>query len=329
MYLGKKVLVAGGTGTIGTPLVKMLIERGAEVSVVSMDSPEYAKMVLGNDVEFTRLDLTLTENCLKATQNKDYVFNLVGIKGSVGIGETKVASYFVPMLRFQTNLMDAAFQSEVSRYMFVSSVCIYPQASEHFEDNAWNGMPKQNDRIPGLAKRIGEIQGETYLKEYGWDAVRIVRPSNVYGPFDDFNPTTAQVIPSLISRTLSGENPLNVWGDGSAIRDFIYSKEVAHWLLEALDKAPACVPINLGSGTGFSIKEVADVISNLQSPPVKVTWDTSKPAGDPIRIMNMDRAKRYLDFKRIYSLEDGIRETIEWIKQNPELAKLKGFQHDL
>ena len=325
MYFGKKVLVAGGTGTIGIPLVQMLVERGARVSVVSLDSEEYAGMVLPPTVEFRRMDLTLLENCLKVTKGQDFVFNMVGIKGSVGIGETKVASYFVPMLRFQTNLMDAAFHSEVERYMFVSSVCIYPQASEHFEDNAWNGMPKQNDRIPGFAKRIGEIQGETYLKEYGWDAVRILRPSNVYGPFDDFNPKSAQVIPSLITRVLRGENPLNVWGDGSAIRDFIYSKEVAYWLLEALENAPPCVPINLGSGTGFSIKEVAEAVCGLSTTPVRITWDTTKPSGDPIRIMNMDRARKLLNFERKYSLEKGLQETMEWVKNNPKLAKIKGF----
>ena len=326
MYSGKKVLVAGGTGTIGIPLVEMLVERGAEITVVSMDSEEYAAMVLPPEASFKKMDLTSTDNCLQATKGQDYVFNLVGIKGSVGIGETKVASYFVPMLRFQTNLMDASFHSGVSRYMFVSSVCIYPQASEHFEDNAWNGMPKQNDRIPGLAKRIGEIQGETYLKEHGWDAVGIVRPSNVYGPLDDFNPATAQVIPSLISRTLSGENPLNVWGDGSAIRDFVYSREVAHWLLEALEQAPPCVPINLGSGNPCSIKQVAEVICNIQQPPTQIIWDTSKPAGDPIRLMNMERAQKYLNFKQIYPLERGIEETIKWIVDNPHLAKLKGFK---
>mgnify|MGYP001242382356 CR=1 FL=1 len=325
MYDGKNVLVAGGTGTIGIPLVKMLLERNANVSVVSLDSEEYAKKVFNNEVPFERQDLTDMNNCLKVTKNQDYVFNLIGIKGSVGIGETKVASYFVPMLRYQTNLMDAAFKSDVDKFMFVSSVCIYPQASEHFEDNAWNGMPKQNDRIPGLAKRIGEIQGETYLKEYGWDAVKILRPSNVYGPFDDLNPKTAQVIPSLISRVLHGENPLKVWGDGSAIRDFIYSKEVAYWLLEALEKAPPCVPINLGSGNGYSIKEVAETICNTQKNPIKIEWDVTKPSGDPIRIMNMDRAKKLLNFERKYSLEDGISETIEWIKNNKELATLKGF----
>tara|TARA_A100001515_G_scaffold139778_1_gene134758 strand:+ start:2510 stop:3487 length:978 start_codon:yes stop_codon:yes gene_type:complete len=325
MYSGKRVLVAGGTGTIGIPLVKMLVEKGAEVTVVSLDSENYAKQVLGDNVNFKRSDLTLVDNCLRATEGQDYVFNLVGIKGSVGIGETKVASYFVPMLRFQTNLMDASFLSGVKRYMFVSSVCIYPQASEHFEDNAWNGMPKQNDRIPGLAKRIGEIQGETYLKEHGWDAVRILRPSNVYGPFDDFNPQSAQVIPSLITRVLRGENPLRVWGDGSAIRDFVYSDDVAFWILEAMRDAPPCVPINLGSGVGYSIKEVAETICDVYSDHINIEWDTSKPSGDPIRIMNMDRAKELINFSNKTSLREGISRTIDWIQKNPKLAKLKGF----
>lgn len=251
MYKNRKVLVAGGTGTIGIPLVRRLIEAGARVTVVSMDSPEYARMVFGNEVSFQQIDLTNLDNCLTATSGQDYVFNLVGIKGSVGIGESKVADYFVPMLWYQTNLMEAAFRSRVSRYLFVSSICGYPQSSApKEEDSMWDGIPKQNDRFPGLAKRIGEVQGETYLQQYGWDAVRIVRPSNVYGSYDDFNPATAQVIPALISRMVNGENPLKVWGDGSAVRDFIFSEELADWLMVALEKAPPCVPVNLGKRQG-------------------------------------------------------------------------------
>jgi GDP-L-fucose synthase len=323
MYEGKNIIVAGGTGTLGIPLVRMLVAAGARVTVVSLDSLEYAKQVLGNDAEFLREDLTDYESCLKVTKKKDYVFNLVGIKGSVGIGETKVASYFVPMLRFQTNLMDAAFQNEVSRYLFISSVCIYPQAEMHFEDNAWNGMPKQNDRIPGIAKRVGELQGETYLKEYGWDAVRILRPSNVYGPYDDFNPATAQVIPALIRRMVDGENPIKIWGDGSAIRDFVFSEEVAHWMMVALEKAPPCTPINLGSGTGHTIKEIAETIARCVSNSPLIEWDTSKPSGDPIRLMNMDRAKDLLEFSPLVSIEEGIRKTIEWYLNNQELANTR------
>jgi GDP-L-fucose synthase len=166
MYAKKRVLVAGGTGTIGIPLVKKLLEAGASITVVSMDRPEYAKKLFGDKMSFRRSDLTRLENCLAATEGQDYVFNLIGIKGSVGIGESKVADYFVPMLWYQTNLMEASFRNHVSRYLFVSSICGYPQSSApKQEDTMWDGMPKQNDRFPGLAKRIGEIQGETYLQQ--------------------------------------------------------------------------------------------------------------------------------------------------------------------
>jgi len=315
----KRVLVAGGTGTIGSQLVPKLIKNGNDVTVVSMDSLDYAKQVLGPSVRFFQLDLTDIDNCLRVTKGFDHVYNLVGIKGSVGIGETKVASYFVPMLRFQTNLMDAAFQNEVARYMFVSSICIYPQADVHFEDNAWNGMPKQNDRIPGIAKRVGELQGEAYLKEHGWDAVRIIRPSNVFGPYDDFNPETAQVIPALIYRMLEGENPVKVWGDGTAVRDFVFSEELAEWMIIAMDKLPACTPINLGSGVGYTIKEIAETISKNTPLRPKIEWDKSKPSGDPVRLMNIEKAEKLIDYKPKTSIDKGIKKTISWYSNNKDL----------
>ena len=328
MYASKRVLVAGGTGTIGVPLVKKLVELEADVTVVSMDSVEYARTVLGDRVSFMRSDLRDFNNCLAATKTQDYVFNLVGIKGSTGIGETKVASYFVPMLWFQTNLMEASFRNGVSRYLFVSSVCAYPQSSSaKEEDSMWNGIPKQNDRFPGLAKRIGEVQGETYLHEHGWDAVRIVRPSNVYGPFDDFNPATAQVIPALIRRMIDGENPVKVWGDGSAVRDFIFSEEVAYWMLVALEKAPPCVPINLGSGKGTTIRELAEIIARSVPEPPEIEWDTTRPSGDPVRILSMDRARELLGFELKMDLREGIQRTVDWCLDNRELVDRKGGRY--
>lgn len=317
MYKNKRVLVAGGTGTIGIPLTRKLIKLSAEVTVVSMDNEKKARIIFGDSINFIQKDLTNLENCLQVTNGQDYVFNLVGIKGSTGIGETKVASYLVPMLWFQTNLMEASFRNNVRKYLFVSSICGYPQTVKPKEEDIfWNEMPKQNDRIPGLAKRIGEIQGEAYLLEYGWDAVKIVRPSNVYGPFDDFNPRTAQVIPSLIARIMNGENPLRVWGDGSAVRDFIYSEDVAHWLLGAMEKAPSCVPINLGSENGVTIKELVNIIAKYAPTPPDIEWDKTKPAGDPVRILSMDRAKKLLNYKLITDMNKGIQQTIEWYKAN-------------
>lgn len=324
-YRGARVLVAGGTGTIGIPVVRRLQDRGARVRVVSMDSPEYAVRVLPGEVDFQRMDLTDYENCRSAVQGTDFVLNLVGIKGSVGIGQTKVASYLVPMLRFQTNLMEAAFHEKAARFLFVGSICEYPRmAAAKTEDTVWDGMPQQNDRIPGLAKRIGEVQAEAYQLEYQWDAVRIVRPSNVYGPFDDFNPESAQVIPALIRRVLDGEDPLRVWGDGTARRDFIYSEDLADWMLEALEKAPPCVPLNLGSGRGVTIREVVETICSCASRRPAVEWEPQGPVGDPVRILEVERARRAIGFQAKVGLPEGIQRTMSWFQANRDIALRKG-----
>ena len=199
----------------------------------------------------------------------------------------------------------------MNRFLFVGSICSYPQNDIHFEENVWNGMPKQNDRIPGIAKRIGELQGEAYQLEFGWDAVRVVRPSNVYGPYDDFNPETAQVIPALISRIFKGENPLVVWGDGKNKRDFIFSEDCAYWMLKAMEKAPPNTPINLGSGEAYTIHDIVNKLCSLTEKNIEIYWDTDKPAGDRIRLMSMQRAKDILGFYPRTSLTDGLRQTIQ------------------
>ncbi len=164
------------------------------------------------------------------------------------------------------------------------------------------------------------VQGEAYLREYGWDGVRIVRPSNVYGPHDDFDPATAQVIPSLIRRMADGADPLKVWGDGSATRDFIYTDDVAHWMLVAMEKAPPCVPINLGSGAGVSIRELVGIIRSCFPNPSKVEWDTEKPTGDPVRVLSITRARETLGYRVITDIEKGIAATVKWYTENRDLA---------
>jgi len=309
----KKVLVAGGTGMIGTCLVNKLLQYDCHITIASLEAKKYAEKLFGKKVKFIQTDLTDFKNCLKVTKDQDIVFNLIGIKGSVGIGQTKAASFLVPMLRFQTNLMDAALKNNVKDFLFVSSICVYPQSDKpKTEETAWDGQPKQNDRIPGLAKRIGEIQAESYMLEYGWKAPKIVRPANVYGPYDDFNPQTAQVIPSLIARMVNGENPIKIWGNGSAIRDFIFVEDVVEGMLLALEKAPVSVPINLGSGKGVTIKKIANIIAGCVPKGAKISWDISKPTGDPVRILSMKRAENLLGFKAKTSLEEGIKKTVEW-----------------
>jgi len=309
-YEGKKVLVTGGTGLIGQPLVRMLLEQGAQVRIASLDDPALANP----RAEFKRTNLMRFENCLEVCQGMDLVFNLVGIKGSPGVTTRKVASVFVPNLMFNTNMMEAARQAEVGWYLFTSTVGVYAQAEVFIEDEMWKKPPGENDKFAGWAKRMGELQAEAYAIEYGWKKVSIVRPANVYGPHDNFDPRNAMVVPSLIRRALEGEDPFVVWGDGSPIRDFIHAEDVARGMMLAVEKG-VTDPMNLGSGSGITIKELVDIIvSHLPKKP-KVVWDTSKPSGDRKRLMDITRARQY-GFEPQTTFAQGIPAVMKWYLEN-------------
>ncbi len=310
MFKGMQVLVAGGTGLIGIPLVKMLIDQGARVRIVSLDDPVRAHPA----AEFLRLDLRSPENCRQACAGMQYVFNLLCVKGSPAVTTTRPASFFVPMLLFNTNLMDAAYQGGAEGYLFASSIAVYAPAEIFFEDDVWKTFPSPNDRFAGWAKRMGELQAEAYKTEYGWNKITIVRPANVYGPYDNFDSVNAMVVPSLIKRAVTGENPMVVWGDGSAERDFIHANDVARGILMAVEKAPGAV-LNLGSGTGLSIKQLVEAIVGQSPIRPEIVWDTSKPLGDRTRIMDVSRAKA-IGFESAITIESGVREVTKWYADN-------------
>lgn len=310
MFKGKTVLVTGGTGLIGRPLVEQLIQSGAKVRVASLDDASRAHP----ECEFQKCNLMFLENCLKVCEGVDYVFHLAGIKGSPAMTAKKPASFFVPTISFNTNMMEAARQKGVRRYLFTSTVGVYSPSEVFHEDDVWKTFPSPNDRFAGWAKRMGELQAEAYQIEYGWDAISIVRPANVYGTFDNFDPNNAMVIPSLIRRAMDGENPLTVWGDGTPIRDFIHASDVASGMMLMMEKG-VNVPVNLGSGTGVTIKQIVDIIvSNLEVKP-EVIWDTTKPSGDKKRLMDISRAKSF-GWQPKVSIEQGILEVMNWYKQN-------------
>jgi GDP-L-fucose synthase len=314
MFRDQNVLVTGGTGLIGRPLVEMLIERGARVRVVSLDDASRAHP----QAEFIKADLMYMDNCLKACEKMDIVFQLAGIKGSPAVTAKKPASFFVPTLSFSINMMEAARRSGVKKYLFTSSVGVYSPAEVFYEDDVWKTVPSQNDWFAGWAKRMAELQADAYRVEYGWDSISIVRPANVYGPFDNFDPANAMVIPSLIRRAMDGENPFVIWGDGSSIRDFIHAKDVAAGMIQVVEKGYT-QPLNLGSGVGVTIREIVEIIvGNLKNKP-KIEWDTSKPSGDKKRLMDVTRAKSIGIEPRI-SLEAGIKETMAWYEANRQIV---------
>jgi GDP-L-fucose synthase len=309
------VLVTGGTGMIGRYLVDKLLAKNCNVTVVSLDDPAG----LPPSVKFIKLDLTSLDNCMKACEEQDYVFNLIGIKGSPKMSRERPASFMVPMLMFNTAMMEAAMRSNVKWYLYTSSVGVYHPAEVFKEEDVWKTFPSDNDKHPGWAKRIGELQADAYRIQYGKDNISIVRPANVYGKWDNFDPENAMVIPSLINRLVSGESPLVCWGDGTPIRDFIYAGDCAEGMIHMVENA-VTEPVNLGSGSGISIKKVAETIRDCYNTEIKIRWDITKPKGDAKRLMDTKRAKSY-GFQCKTNLQDGIRETLEWFLNNQESYK--------
>lgn len=314
MFRDSRCLVAGGTGMIGRFVVKRLIDAGAKVTTTSLDPPSRAV----NGVNHIQSDLTEKRNAKALVAGYDYVFNLLGVKGSPKMTMENPARFFVPMLQFNTNLAQAAHDSEqVKWYVYTSSVGVYdPGYPVMQEDQVWTTFPSKNDWFAGWAKRMGELLNSAYAIQDGWMCSSVVRPANVYGPYDNFNLETAMVIPSLIRKASESSGELEVWGDGSPVRDFIYADDVARGILHVVENEIR-EPINLGSGDGVSIKEIAETVVKVVNPDLKIKWLTDKPSGDPKRLFCMKRANEY-GFYPGCSIQQGIEETYKWFVENKD-----------
>jgi len=314
MFTGKKILVTGGTGMIGRQLVELLLKKGATVRIASLDDPSRAD----ERAEFVHADLTELSTCMKLCEGMDFVFHLAGIKGSPKMTREKPARFFVPTILMNTNMLEAARRNKVRWTLYTSTIGVYAPKDVFYEDDVWKSFPSDNDKFAGWAKRMGELQAEAYKEEDGTANISIVRPANVYGPYDNFDPENAMVIPALIARATGGEDPFVVWGDGSAVRDFIHARDVARGMIHVVEKKETR-PVNLGSGKGYAIKEIVEmIISNLDTSP-HIEWDTTKPSGDAVRIMDTARATS-IGFTPSVSLEAGIKETMEWYRANKDVT---------
>jgi GDP-L-fucose synthase len=293
-FKDKNILVTGANGMIGRALVKLL-EKESPKNITTADLPEY--------------DLRSRTDCSFLCHGQDYVFHLAGIKGSPQRCMESPASFSVPMIQFNANMIEAAYEENVEWFLYTSSVGVYHPAEVFIEDDVWSTFPSENDWYAGWAKRIGEMNVEAYMEEYRWNKCSIVRPANVYGPNDNFG-KWSMVVPSLIKKAMENE-VLSVWGDGSPIRDLIYSDDVARGMIHMV-KNKVTEPVNLGSGTGVTIKQIADIVANYFN--IDIEWDITKPMGDMKRLMSTERAESY-GFSPKVSLENGIIKTIQWYKE--------------
>jgi len=309
MFKNQKVLVTGGAGMIGRQLVDLLLEKGANVTIADLNKPND----LPENVNFVQANLLYFNQCQNICQGQDYVFNLVGIKCSPKVTMEQPADIMGPMMQFNTNMLEAAMQANVKWYLYTSTVGVYTPAEIFYEDEVWKGQPSPNDWYGGWAKRMGELQCEAYEKQHGEGKCSIVRPANVYGPYDNFDLKNAMVVPSLIRKAYENDI-LEVWGDGSPIRDFIHAKDVARGMMFAVENK-ITKPINLGSGNGVTIKEVAEIVANHFNKSIQ--WSPEKPSGDAKRLFSMERANSYGFYPEI-SIEEGVQQTIEWFLSNPD-----------
>ncbi len=310
-FNNKRVLVTGSTGMIGISLIKLLLKKSVK-SIISVSLDDFKPS--DSRIKHHKLDLRFFSQCMEVCNDVDIVFHLAGIKGSPAMTAKQPASFFVPTLMFSINMMEAARRCRVKHYLFTSSVGVYSPAEIFYEDDVWKTFPSENDKFAGWAKRMGELQSECFQIEYGWNEISIVRPANVYGPNDNFDPKNSMVIPSLIKKTFDSKESLEVWGDGSPIRDFIFTDDVARGMIFVVENSIK-EPLNLGSGMGYKIKDLVEMIIKYSGKKLDIVWLKDKPQGDKKRILSMEKASS-LGFKPLISLEKGIDLTIEWYKKN-------------
>ena len=316
IFKGKYCLVTGGTGMIGREVVKILCDAVANVKVVSLDD-----IIVDERAEHVKADLTDLNICKDVTAETDYVFHIAGIKGSIDVTKSKPASFFVPLLMFNTNILEAARINGVNKLVYTSSIGAYSSAEVFMETENREGSPM--DMYPGWAKRMAELQIRAYKEQYSLDWA-VVRPCNVYGPGDNFDPDNAMVIPSLMMRIQRGEDPLRVWGDGSAIRDFAYSRDVAEGIILALYHGTRGDFVNLGSGKGITIKELVETLRDFLD--FNYEFDTTKSSGFPKRVMDISRAREWINYNPKTSLLDGLKETWDWFQDHKdEYLKRKNY----
>jgi len=320
-FKNTRCLVTGGTGLIGREIVRMLCNAGAEVISVSLDN-----ILVDPRATHVIVDLTNFEICQNITAEQDFVFHLAGIKGSIEVTKTKPASFFVPLLQFNTNILEACRLNEVSKVVYTSSIGAYSNAEVFSEDQVEGGPPM--DMFPGWAKRMAEMQIEAYKIQYNHHNFSVVRPCSVYGPGDNFDPNNAMVIPTLMYRIYKGENPVIVWGDGSAIRDFAFSRDVAEGIILALYYGTSEYPfLNLGSGISVTIRELVETLHSFLN--FNYEFDTTKSSGFPKRVMDITAAKQIIHYNPTTSLRDGLRETWEWfVKNQDEYLRRKNYFAD-
>lgn len=303
-WKNKRVCVTGGAGFLGSFIVDKLRESEAKEIFV----PVIEKYDL---VELKDIQRMLDE------AKPDMILHLAAQVGGIGANREHPAEFFYNNLMMGVQLIHQAYLRKIEKFVALGTVCAYPKFTPvpFKEESIWNGYPEETNAPYGLAKKMLLVQAQAYRQQYGYNAIFLL-PVNLYGPRDNFDPSSSHVIPALIRKCIEAREEqkpeIVVWGDGTPTREFLYVEDAADAILLAAEHYNGSEPVNLGSGFEISIKDLAELIVRLTGYPGTIVWDTRQPNGQPRRCLDTSRAEALFGFKAKIGFEEGLQRTIAW-----------------
>lgn len=311
-WTDKRVTVTGGAGFLGKAVVSRLKDLGCGHIFVPRSK----------DYDLVRMDAVMR---LYADAAPDIVLHLAAQVGGIGANQKNPGKFFYDNLMMGAQMMEIGRINKIEKFVALGTVCAYPKftPAPFKEESLWSGYPEETNAPYGLAKKMLLVQSQSYRAQYGFNSLFLL-PANLYGPQDNFDRETSHVIPALIRKCCEaksrGERDITVWGSGQPTREFLYVDDAAQGILLAAEKYDKSEPVNIGSGFEISIKDLATLIARLTDFEGHITWDASKPDGQPKRCLDTSLAVREFGFQAKVDLEDGLKRTIEWYK-GPHGAK--------
>jgi GDP-L-fucose synthase len=297
-----RVLVTGGTGFLGSHLSERLAAEGHDVFAA-----RHA------DYDLTRWEDA--ERMFDAAQ-PELVFHLAAEVGGIGANRANPGRYWYANLQMGLNVLELARLSRTRKIVVLGTICEYPKFTPvpFHETDLWNGYPEETNAPYGIAKKSLLVGGQAYRAQYGMDIVHLL-PVNLYGPRDTFHPTNAHVIPDLIRKMHESPERIELWGDGSPTREFLYVEDAAEGLALGAERYDGEEPVNLGTGEEISIRELAELIAELTGFGGEIVWDTTMPNGQPRRALDTSRAKELFGFEARTPLREGLERTVAWYRE--------------
>ncbi|MFH0955513.1 MAG: NAD-dependent epimerase/dehydratase family protein [Candidatus Micrarchaeota archaeon] len=317
-WSGKRVLVTGGAGFIGSRLVEMLVESEAIVRVSYQDPKKLENLnFVKKKIELVKAELLNPKDCASVVRKQEIILNLAARVAGIEYNRLHPATMLSENMLLSSNMLEASRKENVERFLVVSSACVYPADAPvpTPESEGFNGEPEPTNAGYGWGKRFGELLGQKYAEEFDMK-IAIARPFNSYGPRDNFDPKTSHVIPALIRRVMANENPLVVWGDGTPTRAFCYVDDFCRGLMLCAENGVGKGAVNIGTDEEISIKQLVELIAGFSGKKPKIVFDPQKPNGQMRRNCDNAKAKKEIGFEAKIPLKEGLAKTIEWYKEN-------------